>query len=110
MAEYFISKGAENVIITLGAGGVFIYDKENSIKLPAIKSFKPVDTTGGSDAFISAFAVYLDKGYDIVMAAKIAQYAAGFCISRAGVISALVDRQTLETYIFKEEPELLKRY
>lgn len=110
MAEYFISKGAGNVIITLGAGGVFIYDKENSIKLPAIKSFKPVDTTGGSDAFISAFAVYLDKGYDIVTAAKIAQYAAGFCISRAGVISALVDRQTLETYIFKEEPELLKRY
>ena len=36
-------------------------------------------------------------------------YAAGFCISHLGVVSSLVDKLTLETYISKTEPELLQR-
>lgn len=40
--------------------------------------------------------------------ARIAAYAAGFCVSRQGVIPALIDRNSLETYINRIEPELLK--
>lgn len=42
-------------------------------------------------------------------AAKIATYAAGFCVSRQGVIPALIDRISLETYINRVEPDLLKQ-
>ena len=67
----------------------------------------PVDTTGGGDAFIAALVSYLSEGYSLDQAIRIANYAAGFCISHPGTVSALVDRLTLETYINKLEPELL---
>jgi ribokinase len=67
-----------------------------------------VDTTGAADAFIAALAAYLSSGYSMEASARIAAYAAGFCVSRQGVIPALIDRNSLETYINRIEPELLK--
>ena len=67
----------------------------------------PVDTTGGAAAFISALVSYLSEGYSLDHAIRIANYAAGFCISHPGVVTALADKLTLETYVNKLEPELL---
>lgn len=47
-------------------------------RFPAAADFIPMDSTGGSDAFISAFASYLLYGYDLCTAIKIATFAAGF--------------------------------
>ncbi len=105
-AEAFISMGAKTVIITLGHHGCYIRDSSFCGFLDAA-DFLPVDTTGAADAFISTLAVYLLHGYSLVKAAKIASYAAGFCVSRQGVIPALIDRNSLETYIARKEPELL---
>ena len=71
-------------------------------------SFTPVDNTGAGDAFICALASYLLYGYGLREAIRIAGYAAGFCITRQGVIPALVDKATLESYIRQKEPGLLK--
>ena len=98
--------GAKTVIITLGRSGCYVQSTSFSDYIPAA-NFIPVDTTGAADAFIAALAVYLSSGYSIENAAKIATYAAGFCISRQGVIPALVDRNSLETYIKSIEPDLL---
>lgn len=105
-AEAFIKMGAKTVIITLGHHGCYIRDNSFCGFLNA-PDFLPVDTTGAADAFISALAVYLVHGYPMAKAAKIASYAAGFCVSRQGVIPALIDRNSLETYIARKEPELL---
>ena len=56
---------------------------------------------------LSAHWSYMLYGYDLVAAAKIATYAAGFSITRQGVTSALIDKDTLEAYIKQKEPELL---
>ena len=69
--------------------------------------FPSIDSTGGADAFIAALASYLTEGYPLIKAIKIASYAAGFCISRTGVVPALVDRISLENHIRLVEPELL---
>jgi len=105
-AEAFINMGAKTVIITLGHHGCYIRDSSFCGYLKAA-DFLPVDTTGAADAFIATLAVYLLHGYSMVKAAKIASYAAGFCVSRQGVIPALIDRNSLETYIARKEPELL---
>lgn len=62
VAADFIKKGVVNVIITLGADGVF-YRKNTSLRegksgerVPAIKT-KVVDTTAAGDTFLGAFAV-----------------------------------------------------
>ena len=105
-ADAFLAMGAKTVIITLGHHGCYIKDTSFCGYLPAA-DFIPVDTTGAADAFISTLAVYLQNGYSLVNAAKIATYAAGFCVSRQGVIPAMIDRNSLETYIARKEPELI---
>lgn len=106
-AEEFLRRGAGTVIITLGGQGCYLRTPAQSRYFPAADTV-PVDTTGGADAFISALASFLTEGYDLERAIRIATCAAGFCVARQGVAAALIDRNTLESYIRKTEPELLE--
>lgn len=105
-AEAFIRAGAASVIITLGHSGCYIKDPTFTGYLPAIQ-FSTIDTTGAADAFIGTLAVYLTDGHTIEQAARIAAYAAGFSVARQGVIPSLIDRNSLEAYIKKVEPDIL---
>lgn len=107
-AAFFHKSGPRIVIVTLGAQGCYALTEEMSEYFPA-KNFSSIDKTGAGDAFISAFASYLLYGYSIRQAIHIAQYAAGFCITREGVVPSLVDKNTLESYINQMEPELLEK-
>ena len=101
-----VKLGFSHAGITLGEDGCYLKTADVDKYFPA-SSFMPVDTTGGGDAFIAALVSYLSEGYSLDQAIRIANYAAGFCISHPGAASALVDKLTLETYISKLEPELL---
>lgn len=105
-ATFFFNKGVKTVILTLGSNGCYLKSNIISQLFPAA-DFPAVDTTGGADSFISAFAAYMNEGYPLVKAIQIASYAAGFCISRQGVIPSLADKNTLENHISKIEPTLL---
>jgi ribokinase len=106
-AEAFIRHGAKSVIITLGHLGCYIKDPNFTGYLPAVH-FSTIDTTGAADAFIGALAAYLTDGYPIEHAARIATYAAAFSVARQGVIPALIDRNSLEAYIKKVEPDIIQ--
>lgn len=106
-ANYFLSLGTKVVIITLGKHGCYLKTPSLS-KTYAPPNFSPVDCTGASDAFIATLAVYLQKGKSLDSAIQIASVAAGFCISRQGVIPALPDQNTLESHLKNFYPELLK--
>jgi ribokinase len=105
-ADYFLNKGIETVIITLGSHGCYMKDRNGSFTFPAIP-FTAVDTTGAADSLISALAVYLSNGYSMQKALQIASYAAAFCVNRQGVVPSLVDRNTLESYINNKDHSLL---
>lgn len=105
-ADYFLEKGVGTVIITLGHEGCYVKNALYEKSFPAIP-FVAVDNTGAADAFIAALASYLLYGYPLEKAVQIATYAAGFCISRQGVVPALIDRNSLESYIKRTEPDLL---
>lgn len=105
-AQYFLEKGVGTVIITLGEDGCYLRTADTEKYFPAA-DFVAIDATGGADAFICALASCLSEGFSLDRSIRIATYAAGFCVSRQGVVPALVDRNTLETHISKVEPELL---
>ncbi|MDT2455841.1 PfkB family carbohydrate kinase [Enterococcus avium] len=105
-ADFLISKGVGNVIVTLGKNGCFLKNSKQGKYFPAA-NFSAVDSTGASDAFISALSAYLLRDYCLEKAIQIAIYAAGFLVSRDGITTALVDRTTLESYIAKKDPQLL---
>ena len=105
-ASYFLDCGVQIVIVTLGAKGCFLKTPDYEKYFPA-ENFVTIDNTGAGDAFISAFASYLLYGYPLEQAIRIAGYAAGFSITREGVVPSLIDKSTLEAYILRKEPELL---
>lgn len=105
--DFLRAAGVRTVITTLGARGCYVKTEGWSRAFPAAV-FKTVDNTGASDAFISALAAYLLQGYQLEQAVRVATYAAGFAISREGVVPALIDRSSLESYIRQAEPALLR--
>ncbi|TCL57954.1 LacI family transcriptional regulator [Kineothrix alysoides] len=96
-ADILMQKGVKNVIITLGQNGCYLQNADYKGYFPAA-GFYPVDTTGAADAFISALAVSLSEGNDILQAVSFATYAAGVSITRQGVQPAMVDRRGLSLY------------
>lgn len=105
-ADYFYQQGCPVIITTLGHQGSYVKTTDFSGYFPAA-DFPSIDSTGGADAFIAALASYLTEGYSLLNAVKIATHAAGFCISRTGVVPALIDRTSLENHIKMTEPSLL---
>jgi len=105
-ADYFYQLGIPTVIITLGADGCYLKTAESAKYFPAV-DLNVIDSTGGADAFISAFASYRSENYSLEQSIQIATIAAAFCVSRQGVESALIDKNSLELYIAKEQSDLL---
>lgn len=96
-ADLLFAAGTKNVIVTLGEKGCYLRNEEESRHFPAA-GFQAVDTTGAGDAFISALAVYLSEGHDIISSIKFASYAAGISVTRDGVQPALADRMAMDMY------------
>lgn len=96
-AAWLFGCGAQNVIVTLGDRGCYLHNTEIRQYFPAAE-FHAMDTTGASDAFISALAVYLTEGHSLTSSIKFATYAAGLSVTRDGVQPALVERVTLDIY------------
>ncbi len=104
-AAYFLEKGAENVIVTLAERGCYLKNAHHSLYIHG-SGFAAVDTTGGADSFISALAVYLSEGEDLIKAILFAIYASGITITRYGVQTILPERQEVDVY----EDEINRRY
>lgn len=104
-AEILLRKGIKNIIVTLGSRGCYLRNKEVSLYFEGT-GFEAVDTTGGADSFISAMAVYLSEGKDLIHAIEFAIYASGICVTRYGVQPALPDRKAVDIY----EDEIHSKY
>lgn len=96
-AEILRGMGVENVIVTMGANGCLLMNRQY-VRYFSGSGFVPVDTTGGADSFISALAVCLSEGKDIMQAIGFAIYASGITVTRYGVQPALPDRKAVDVY------------
>lgn len=94
-AKAFLSKGVENVIITLADKGCLYAAKNEVTAYPAV-DFPSVDATGASDIFISCLAAQLSKGNDMDTAIKLATIAASYSVSKEGVQNAIISPDLLE--------------
>lgn len=96
-ANMMLDAGVKNVIVTLGKDGAYLLNKSCSMFFSSAP-FTPVDTTGGADAFISAMALKLSSGCDLIYSIIYATYAAGIAITRYGVQRAMPDSSTMSIY------------
>ncbi|KAH8889754.1 Ribokinase-like protein [Thozetella sp. PMI_491] len=86
VAQAFVSRGVENVVITLGGRGVYYLSKASGKKglVQALKA-KVVDTTAAGDTFVGQYALEVVGGaFDIEKAIQTANRAAAKTVERLG--------------------------
>jgi ribokinase len=96
-ARLLISRGAANVIVTLGANGALIVNAEGAKHIPSFK-VDVVDTTAAGDAFIGGFATALLAKKPLEEAVQFACACGAVAVTRFGAQPSLptaVEAQTL---------------
>jgi ribokinase len=94
--------GVPTVIVTLGARGCFISERDRHTRLPAHSGLKVVDTTGAGDAFVGGFAAGLVRfPGDVILAARYGNATAGLSVTKRGTAPSMPTRRAVE--------QLLKR-
>lgn len=98
IAAYLHQMGAKNIIITLGARGLYLFNRQEEIWLEAFK-VKSIDTTAAGDAFIGGFACALSKGKALRDALKFASAAGALTTTKLGAQPSLPTKKEIEKFI-----------
>ncbi|HKB80879.1 MAG TPA: ribokinase [Thermoanaerobaculia bacterium] len=98
-ADVFLSRGVQNVVITLGAQGALVKNRDVTRHVPAIDAGPVVETTGAGDAFNGGFAVALTEGLDLVEAARFGCAVAGISVTRHGTAPAMPHRHEVDALL-----------
>ena len=95
-----LSRGARNVIVTLGAQGALICSGLAATELvPAFAAGPVVETTGAGDAFCGGFAAALSEGVPVRDAVRFGCATAGISVTRAGTAPSMPRRKEIDTLI-----------
>jgi len=97
-AGYLFKRGAKNVIVTLGSKGFFLFNEDVNKFFPARK-VKAVDSTAAGDAFVGGFAYCIARGQTIIDAAKFANDAAAFSVTRFGAQPSMPSMKEIKIFI-----------
>jgi ribokinase len=97
-ADALLRMGAAAVVLTLGAGGVFLASADIRAHVPAFQ-VEAVDTTAAGDVFCGALAVALVEGRPLTDAARFAGAAAALCVTRLGAQPSVPTRAEIEQFL-----------
>lgn len=97
-AEALLAKGAQTVILTLGAQGVYLASADLRQHIPAFK-VEAVDTTAAGDVFSGALAVGLVEGKSLPEAARFACAASAISITHLGAQPSAPGREEIEQFL-----------
>lgn len=94
-ADFFLNKGVQNVIITLGKQGAYFQNKELHFKTDA-PVVKAKDTTAAGDTFSGAIAVAVTEKMEWKQAVQFAVKAASVSVTRMGAQASVPYRQEMD--------------
>ncbi len=86
--RWFVKRGVNIVIITLGDQGAVLIQDKNAKHFPTPK-VEAIDTTGAGDCFSGALMAALSQDKNIEEAIEFANYAAAISVTKQGVIESL---------------------
>jgi ribokinase len=97
-AQQLRDRSQANVLITLGANGVWLATDSFTGHVPAFQ-VEAVDTVGAGDAFIGAFSVRVAEGADVREAARFGGAAAAIAVTRRGAQASLPSRSEVMGFL-----------
>ncbi|BCS89019.1 ADP-heptose synthase [Pseudodesulfovibrio sediminis] len=95
----------KNLLITMGPGGMALFEGTDSIQHIPTFARKVFDVTGAGDTVIATTALALAAGMDLLTACTLANYAAGVVVGQVGAATASPD-DLHETVDELPEPEV----
>ncbi|HJT16273.1 MAG TPA: ribokinase [Thermoanaerobaculia bacterium] len=98
-ADDFLARGVRNVVITLGAQGALVKNRQLMKHVPAFDAGPVVETTGAGDAFNGGFAVALSEGRNVVDAARYGCATAGISVTRLGTAPSMPSRAEVDALV-----------
>lgn len=103
-AAILFQKGVQNVIITLGARGVYLNCGDGGEILPAYP-VHAVDTTGAGDAFNGGLLAALAEGKTLSEAARFANAVAALSVQHVGATDAMPTRAQVDAFLHQRNAE-----
>ena len=86
--KVMIEKGVKNLIVTLGAKGSLLANKDGVISVPANK-VKAIDTVAAGDTYVGYFVASIASGHEPKKAMEIASIASSITVTRKGSIISI---------------------
>lgn len=83
---------AKNILLTLGEGGIALFQKGKKEKRIPTKARKVADVSGAGDTVISTLTIALAAGADISLASYLANYAGGLVCEEVGIVPIEIDK------------------
>jgi D-glycero-beta-D-manno-heptose-7-phosphate kinase len=83
---------AQNVLLTLGAEGIAVFERGKPERRMPTKARKVADVSGAGDTVISTLTMALASGADIIEASYLANYAAGIVCEEVGIVPIESDK------------------
>lgn len=97
-AEFFFSKGVEQVVITLGERGVYAATQQ-SVKLIPAYTVNAIDTTGAGDAFNGGLLAALAAGANLFDACAYANAVAALKVTKLGATAGMPTKQEIDAFL-----------
>jgi ribokinase len=97
-AKTLLERGIQNVIVTLGANGALVVNKEITKHVPPFK-VDVVDTTAAGDAFIGGFASALLQSKSIEDAVRYGCACGSLATTKFGAQPSLPTREEVERFV-----------
>lgn len=99
VTQWFMDRGVQNVIVTLGKNGVFVSNGVWSRVVPVHPGITAVDSTGAGDAFCGSLLAALGDGMDIFEAVSFGNAAANLSVTKIGTAPAMPFRKEIDEFI-----------
>ncbi len=80
------------VLLTLGEGGIAVFEKGKKERRMPTKARKVADVSGAGDTVISTLTMALAAGADIIEASYLANYAGGIVCEEIGIVPIELDK------------------
>jgi D-glycero-beta-D-manno-heptose-7-phosphate kinase len=81
-----------NVLLTLGEGGIAVFEKGKPEKRMPTKARKVADVSGAGDTVISTLTIALAAGANIYEASYLANYAGGLVCEEVGIVPIEIEK------------------
>lgn len=97
-ALWFRKKGVQQIVITMGSQGAFVFTDDFQGMVPAYK-VKAIDTTAAGDVFNGALTVALSEGKTTADAARFGCAASTLAVMRPGAQSSIPTRTEIDAFL-----------